>query len=75
MVYSISARAASRVACRAELLKHPFLLKVVDHFPFFGSNPSAHHREVLPQRGMRQKLLDQHIPRHPCLGKEQQARK
>lgn len=66
---------SSRVAPRAQFLKHSLLPKVVDEHPFLSAEMSAHNRKILSLWSMRAKLLHQRIPVPPRLGKEQNSRR
>jgi len=61
------------VALAAQLLMHAFFSKIVDESCLLGGEMSANHGQVLADRSMREKLLDQPVPVARSLGKEKNS--
>ena len=61
------------VALCAQPLQHSFAPKVVYQLPYLGAEPSANHREILPDGSVGEKLPDQYISIQFSFRKEQNA--
>jgi hypothetical protein len=59
------------ISRRPQLLEHSFTPKIVDERPCLGVDAAAQYRQVLPYRGMREKLAHERIPIRIGLGKQQ----
>jgi hypothetical protein len=60
-----------RIALRTQLLMHAFAPQIMHERPRLFAESSAHYREILPHRGMGEKLSHQLIAVRAGLGKQQ----
>src|SRR6478609_568211 len=61
------------ISRRPQLLIHAFTPEIMHQRACFLPGPSAHHRQILPYRRMRQKLADQRVAITVRLGKQKDA--
>ena len=61
------------IVFRAQLLEHSFAPEIVNQSLLSGVEMPAKHREIPPYRGMREKLLNEHVPIRLGFREEQNA--